>query len=102
MAALGYAAHSATEDLVPFRFERRELRPDDVLIDVLFCGVCHTDLHIARNHGGYTSYPVVPGHEIVGRVSAVGLSVSRFRIGQYVGVGCMVDFLPALQRLHGW
>lgn len=91
MEALGYAAHSATEDLVPYRFERRALRPDDVLIDVLYCGVCHTDLHIARNHGGYTSYPVVPGHEIVGRVSAVGSGVSRFKIGQNVGVGCMVD-----------
>jgi uncharacterized zinc-type alcohol dehydrogenase-like protein len=91
MDALGYAAHSAAEDLVPFRFERRDLRPDDVLIDVLYCGVCHTDLHIGRNHGGYTSYPVVPGHEIVGRVTAVGSAVTGFKVGQHVGVGCMVD-----------
>ena len=91
MDVLGYAAHSANEDLVPFQFERRELRPDDVLIDILYCGVCHTDLHISRNHGGFTNYPVVPGHEIIGRVREVGSSVSRFKAGDHVGVGCMVD-----------
>jgi uncharacterized zinc-type alcohol dehydrogenase-like protein len=91
MGALGYAAHSATEDLVPFQFERRALRPDDVLIDILFCGVCHTDLHISKNHAGNTNYPVVPGHEIVGRVAQVGAAVRRFSVGQHVGVGCMVD-----------
>jgi uncharacterized zinc-type alcohol dehydrogenase-like protein len=91
MEALGYAAHSATDELVPFHFQRRDLRADDVLIDVLFCGVCHTDLHIGRNHGGHTNYPVVPGHEIVGRVREVGSAVTTFKIGQHVGVGCMVD-----------
>jgi uncharacterized zinc-type alcohol dehydrogenase-like protein len=91
MEALGYAAHSASDELVPFHFQRRDLRADDVLIDVLFCGVCHTDLHIGRNHGGYTNYPVVPGHEIVGRVRQVGSAVTTFKIGQHVGVGCMVD-----------
>lgn len=91
MEALGYAAHSATDALVPFRFDRRAIRADDVQIDVLFCGVCHTDLHIGRNHGGFTSYPVVPGHEIIGQVTAVGSAVTGFKPGDHVGVGCMVD-----------
>ncbi len=91
MQALGYAAASATDALAPFRFERREPRPDDVVLDVLYCGVCHTDLHIAKNHGGYTNYPVVPGHEIIGRVTQVGREVTRFKVGDTVGVGCMVD-----------
>lgn len=91
MEALGYAMQSPTDDLAPFRFVRRALRPNDVQIDILFCGVCHTDLHISRNHGGYTNYPVVPGHEIVGRVAAIGSAVTGFTVGQQVGVGCMVD-----------
>lgn len=91
MDAIGYAAQSATQDLTPFSFERRDPRPDDVVVEILYCGVCHTDLHIARNHGGYTRYPVVPGHEVVGRVTAVGSAVTRFKIGDAVGIGCMVD-----------
>lgn len=91
MQALGYAAASSTDALVPLRFERREPRPDDVVLDVLYCGVCHTDLHIAKNHGGYLNYPVVPGHEIIGRVTRVGSEVTRFKVGDTVGVGCMVD-----------
>jgi uncharacterized zinc-type alcohol dehydrogenase-like protein len=91
MDALGYAALSATEALTPFRFERRPLRSDDVLIDVLYCGVCHTDLHVGRNHGGSTRYPVVPGHEVVGRVLEVGPDVRAYKVGDTVGVGCMVD-----------
>ncbi|PWC87491.1 hydroxyacid dehydrogenase [Azospirillum sp. TSH100] len=91
MDAIGYAAQSATEDLAPFNFERRDARPDDVVVEILYCGVCHTDLHIARNHGGYTRYPVVPGHEVVGRVTAVGSAVTRFKIGDAVGIGCIVD-----------
>lgn len=91
MNTLGYAAPSATDALAPFQFERREPRPDDVVLDVLYCGVCHTDLHIARNHGGYTRYPVVPGHEIIGRVTQVGSGVTRFKVGDTIGVGCMVD-----------
>lgn len=73
MKSLGYAARAADEDLAPLSIERREPRPDDVVIEVLFCGVCHTDLHIARNHAGRTSYPVVPGHEIIGRVTETRL-----------------------------
>ena len=86
-----YAALSADTPLVPHRIERRELRPDDVQIDILYTGVCHSDLHMARNDWGWTHYPIVPGHEIVGRVRAVGAAVSAFRTGDLVGVGCMVD-----------
>lgn len=91
MDVLGYAAQSATDDLAPYRFERRDLRPDDVEIRILYCGVCHSDLHMARNDWGWTFYPVVPGHEIVGRVVGVGADVTRFRPGDAVGIGCLVD-----------
>jgi len=87
----GYAAQSATTPLAPHRFERRDARPDDVVVDILYCGVCHSDLHTARNEWHGTSYPVVPGHEIIGKVSAVGAEVSQFKVGDMVGVGCMVD-----------
>ncbi len=86
-----YAAHAADQPLAPFGFERRQPRPDDVAIEILYCGVCHSDLHFARNDWGMTRFPLVPGHEIVGRVTAVGDEVSRFRVGDLVGVGCMVD-----------
>jgi uncharacterized zinc-type alcohol dehydrogenase-like protein len=86
-----YAAHSPKEDLVPFHFDRRNPRPDDVVIEILYCGVCHSDLHTARNDWGGTRYPVVPGHEIIGRVTEVGSAVTAFKAGDHVGVGCMVD-----------
>ena len=86
-----YAAVSATEPLQPYRFDRRDPRADDVTIEILYCGVCHSDLHTARNDWGWSQYPIVPGHEIVGRVTAVGAKVSKFRVGDAVGVGCMVD-----------
>lgn len=88
---IGYAAHTAKEKLVPFNFERRELGINDVQIEILFCGVCHSDLHTARNEWQNTVYPVVPGHEIVGRVIAVGLNVTSFNVGDLAGVGCLVD-----------
>jgi len=91
MQAKGYANHSATGVLEPFSFERREPRPEDVAIDILYCGICHSDIHSARNEWGGTVYPFVPGHEIVGRVSAVGDQVSRYQVGDLVGVGCLVD-----------
>lgn len=87
----GYAAQSATTPPVPFRFERRDARTDDVIIDILYCGVCHSDLHQVRNEWNNSVYPIVPGHEIIGRVSAVGAGVSAFKQGDLVGVGCMVD-----------
>lgn len=89
--AFGYATHSPTDDLVPFRFERREPRADDVEIEILYCGVCHSDIHNARNDWGSATYPMVPGHEIIGRVLSVGRDVTRFKAGDHVGVGCMVD-----------
>ena len=87
----GYAAQSATSPLGAFRFERREPGPLDVEIDVQYCGVCHSDLHTVRNEWMNSVYPVVPGHEIVGRVSRVGGSVTRFKTGDLAGVGCLVD-----------
>lgn len=103
MNVLGFAAQSATGPLERFAFERRTPRPDDVAIDVLYCGVCHTDLHLARNHGGFTTYPIVPGHEIIGRVREVGSSVTRFKAGDMVGVGCMVDSCQHCNPcLKGW
>lgn len=89
--AVGYAAQDAASPLTAFHFERRALRPDDVKIDILYCGVCHSDLHTARNDWGGTIYPCCPGHEIVGRVSAVGPQVRRFREGDLAAVGCLVD-----------
>jgi uncharacterized zinc-type alcohol dehydrogenase-like protein len=87
----GYAAQSATTPLAPHQFERRAPRPDDVVIDILYCGVCHSDIHQARNEWGGSRYPLVPGHEIIGRVASVGAQVTRFKQGDMVGVGCMVD-----------
>lgn len=89
--AHGYAATSPTAALAPFSFERRTPGAQDVALDVLFCGVCHSDLHTARNEWKNTVYPAVPGHEIVGRVTAVGDLVSKFKVGDLVGIGCMVD-----------
>ncbi|WP_111497843.1 NAD(P)-dependent alcohol dehydrogenase [Marinobacter bohaiensis] len=86
-----YAAQSETSGVAPFRIDRREPRPDDVSIEIDYCGVCHTDIHFAENDWGMTQYPVVPGHEIVGRVTAVGSDVTGFQVGDVVGVGCMVD-----------
>jgi uncharacterized zinc-type alcohol dehydrogenase-like protein len=87
----GYAAQSATSALAPFDFERRAPGPRDVQLEILYCGVCHSDLHTARNEWQNTVYPVVPGHEIVGKVLAVGQDVKKFKAGQVVGVGCLVD-----------
>lgn len=86
-----YAAFSATAPLGPLDIERREVGPTDVKFDVLFCGVCHSDLHIARNEWKGTHYPVVPGHELVGKVTKVGKDVKAFKIGDLAAVGCMVD-----------
>jgi uncharacterized zinc-type alcohol dehydrogenase-like protein len=90
-AARGYAAQSATTPLAPFSFERRATGPRDVRMEILFCGVCHSDLHLARNEWGMTTYPIVPGHEIVGRVTEVGAEVKKFAPGDLAAVGCMVD-----------
>ncbi len=91
MNVLGYAAQSATEAVAPWEFERREPRPDDVVIDILYCGVCHTDIHQTRNEWGFAQFPLVPGHEIIGRVASVGPDVTTFQPGDMVGVGTLVD-----------
>jgi len=86
-----YAAQSATAALSPFSIERREPGPTDVHIEILYCGVCHSDLHQARNEWHNTIYPCVPGHEIVGRVTKTGDQVTKFKVGDLAAVGCMVD-----------
>jgi uncharacterized zinc-type alcohol dehydrogenase-like protein len=90
-ATPAYAAQSATAPLTQFSIDRREPGPHDVKIEILYCGVCHSDLHTARGEWAGTKYPCVPGHEIVGRVTAVGPQVTKVKVGDRVGVGCMVD-----------
>ena len=89
--AKGYAVQSATSPLAPFAFTRRVPGPNDVHIEILYCGICHTDLHQCRNDWGGSTYPMVPGHEIIGRVKAVGAAVTKLKAGDFAGVGCMVD-----------
>src|SRR6476659_7035738 len=86
-----YATTSSTSPLEPFSIERREPGPHDVLIDISYCGICHSDIHQARDEWGGSTYPMVPGHEIVGVVKKVGSKVKHFKPGDKVGVGCMVD-----------
>jgi uncharacterized zinc-type alcohol dehydrogenase-like protein len=91
MKTTGYAATDASLPLARYEFNRRDLRDNDVAMEVLYCGVCHTDLHQSRNDWGWSMYPVVPGHEIVGRVTRIGNKVTRYKVGDHVAVGCMVD-----------
>ncbi|MBJ7484260.1 MAG: NAD(P)-dependent alcohol dehydrogenase [Brevundimonas sp.] len=91
MATRAFAATTSTAPLTPFAFDRRDPGPDDVAIDIKFAGICHSDLHIVKNDLGNTVYPIVPGHEIAGLVTAVGANVTKFKVGDRVGVGCMVD-----------
>ena len=91
IATRAFAAVAADKPLEPYGFDRRDPGPDDVAIEIKYCGVCHSDLHIAQNDLGNTRYPIVPGHEIAGIVTAVGSNVTRFKEGDRVGVGCMVD-----------
>lgn len=87
----GFAALSAKADLTPFDFERREPKDHDVLIDIKFCGICHSDIHQVKDEWGFSIFPMVPGHEISGIVAKVGSKVTKFQVGDRVGVGCMVD-----------
>ncbi|MCB4810421.1 NAD(P)-dependent alcohol dehydrogenase [Methylovorus menthalis] len=89
--AIGYAAYDPKKPLAPFSFERREVGANDVEIEILFCGVCHSDLHQVRDEWGNSTFPMVPGHEIVGRVTKVGSAVTKFKAGDLAGVGCLVD-----------
>ncbi|MDN5780834.1 MAG: NAD(P)-dependent alcohol dehydrogenase [Luteimonas sp.] len=91
MTTKAYGAHAADKPLEPLDIERRAPGAHDVQIDIAYCGVCHSDLHTVRSEWGGTKYPCVPGHEIVGRVSAVGGDVTGFKVGDTVGVGCLVD-----------
>ncbi|MDH5828104.1 NAD(P)-dependent alcohol dehydrogenase [Sphingobacterium sp. SG20118] len=91
MSTKAYAAFSEAEDLRPHQIQRRDLQDKDVFIDIEYCGVCHSDIHTARAEWGQPHYPVVPGHEIIGRVLAVGPNVTKYQIGDLVGVGCMVE-----------
>jgi alcohol dehydrogenase (NADP+) len=97
-----YAAQSPTSPLAPFSFERRELREHDILIDILFSGVCHSDLHQARDEWGESIYPMVPGHEIVGKVIRVGSHVKKFKSGDTAGVGVMVDSCRVCKPCNAW
>ena len=87
----GYAVDGPGSSFQPFSFDRRDPGAHDVLIDILYCGVCHTDIHLSRNDWGRSMFPMVPGHEIVGRVAAAGAGVTRFKVGDAAGVGCFVD-----------
>jgi uncharacterized zinc-type alcohol dehydrogenase-like protein len=91
LSTRGYASKSPTSTLEPFNFERRDLSPHDVLIEILYCGICHSDIHQARDEWGGSIFPMVPGHEIVGHVARVGSQVKRFKVGALAGVGTMVD-----------
>ena len=89
--AHGRAAMEAAGRLEPFDFQRRDPRSNDVVLEVLHCGICHSDLHYVNNDWGFTTYPIVPGHEIVGRVTHVGADVRKFNVGELVAIGCLVD-----------
>ena len=91
MKTASYAAHAAKESLQHHTIERRALKSTDVLIEIQYCGVCHTDLHFVNNDWGMTEYPVVPGHEIVGRISQIGSEVGKFKVGDLAAIGCMVN-----------
>lgn len=91
MKTASYAAHMAKENLQPLTIERRALKSTDVLIEIDYCGVCHTDLHFVNNDWGITEYPVVPGHEIVERISQIGSEVEKFKVGNLAAIGCMVN-----------
>lgn len=97
-SAKGYAALDEKAPLAPFDFERRDLRDNDVRIQIAYCGVCHSDLHQARNDWKGSKYPIVPGHEIVGHVTAVGPAVTGYAVGDAVAVGCMVDSCQACDQ----
>jgi alcohol dehydrogenase (NADP+) len=98
----GYAAAAAKVPLAPYDFERRELKEHDVLVDIQYCGICHSDIHQARDEWGGSIFPMVPGHEITGIVARVGSKVSKFAVGDRVGVGVFVDsFRTCVECAHG-
>jgi len=100
IATKAFAAEHAGAVLAPFAFERREPGPRDVVIDIDYCGVCHTDIHFVQNDFGFSLYPMVPGHEIVGRVAAVGREVGKLKTGELAAVGCLVDSCRTCTMCH--
>ncbi len=100
MKTVGYAAHNAESDLVPYHFERRALRDNDVLIEILFSGICHSDLHTVKGDWGEQPYPLIPGHEIIGKVLEIGPKVKNYKVGDSVGVGCLVDSCQECDQCH--
>ncbi|WP_428818604.1 NAD(P)-dependent alcohol dehydrogenase [Microbulbifer sp. MCCC 1A16149] len=100
MKTIGYAAYSSDAEMTPFHFERRALRANDVAIEILYSGVCHSDLHTVNGDWGPQPYPLVPGHEIIGRVIEVGPVVTKYQVGDQVGVGCMVDSCQECDQCH--
>jgi uncharacterized zinc-type alcohol dehydrogenase-like protein len=99
MKSHGYAAHDAKSPLVPFSFERRDPGPNDVVVEIAYCGVCHSDIHQVRDEWGNAIYPMVPGHEIVGRVAKVGASVKKFKGGRSGCHRCDGGFMPRMREL---
>jgi len=100
MRTTGFACTSVGEDLAPFSFERRAPRSNDVVMEILYSGICHSDLHQVRNDWGVSVYPLVPGHEIVGRVIEIGSEVTRYKVGDNVAVGCIVDSCQHCDQCH--
>ena len=96
----GYAAQSVKAQLTPYSFERRDVGKNDVLIDIHYCGICHSDIHQVRDEWGGSLFPMVPGHEIIGVVNQVGSSVTKFKVGDPVGVGCFVDSCRQCESCH--
>src|ERR1700683_1234015 len=96
----GYAAQTASKPLSPYQFERREPGDNDVLIEIEYCGVCHSDIHQVRDEWGGSIFPMVPGHEIVGTVEKVGALVTAFKPGDRAGVGCFVDSCRSCPSCH--
>src|SRR5471030_2978214 len=96
----GYAAFDNQSPLKPYTFDRREVGDEDVLIDIKYCGICHSDIHSVRNEWGGALYPMVPGHEIIGMVNQVGSKVKHFAIGDVVGVGCLVNSCGKCESCH--
>src|ERR1700712_175085 len=94
----GYAPVPKPADMTPFSFERRDPRPNDVVVEILYSGICHSDIHQVRDEWGGSKYPMVPGHEIVGKVTAVGGEVTKFKVGDLAGVGVTVETCMACEN----
>lgn len=91
ISSKGYAAYNSKSELKPFDFKRRPVGPKDLLVNILYCGICHSDIHTVRSEWGDREFPIVPGHEIIGKVERIGDNVTKFKAGDIVGIGCMVD-----------